>query len=121
MATWKPKLIPRKTLNGRRRTQTVDEFGLPVDDPVVAFTVENAGVQPVPGNQLDVFPEGYRDRRTYKVFTTTPVFTAKEATSGLADQIEAYPDVWCDVIKVEPWDYGLQSHYLAYVSEENER
>lgn len=120
MATWKPKLIPRKTLNGRRRTQTVDEFGLPTESETT-FTVENAGVQPVAGNQLDVLPEGYRDRKNHRVYTTTPVFTAKEATNGLADQIEAYPGVWCDVIKVEPWDYGLQSHYLAYVSEENER
>lgn len=121
MATWKPKLIPRKTLNGRRLTQSVDEFGLPTDSAPVTFDVENAGVQPVTGNQLDVLPEGYRDRKNYRVYTTTPVFTAEEASSNLADEIEAYPGVWCKVIKVEPWGYGLQSHYLAYVSEVNER
>lgn len=121
MATWGPTLIPRKTLNGRRRTQTVDEFGIASEDTEVTFTVENAGVQPTTGDQQSTLPEGYRDSKSYAVYTTTPVYTAEEATSNLADQIEVRDGIWCDVVKVDVWDYGLQSHYLAYVSERNER
>lgn len=121
MATWGPKLIPRKTLNGRRSTQTVDEFGLTTDSSPTSFTVDNAGVQPVPGDQLDVFPEGYRDRRKYKVYTTTPVFTVEEGSNKLPDQIEVETGIWCDVVRVESWGYGLQAHYLAFVAQENER
>jgi len=121
MATWQPKLIPRKTLGGRRQTQTVDEFGIPTTSAPVLFDIENAGVQPVSGHEMNTMPEGYRDRKMYKVFTTTPVFTAVEGSDNLADKIETVSGVWCDVVRVQAWSYGIQSHYEAYVAQENER
>lgn len=120
MASWGPKLIPRKTFNARRREEVTDEFGL-VDETYVSFTVDNAGAQPVTGYESSALPEGYRDKNVYKVFTTTYVRPSEEGTENYADQIEVEGGKWFTVIKVQNWSYGLQSHYLAYVVEENER
>lgn len=121
MGSWNPKLLKRKTFSGLRRTQVLDEFNLP-SETTVMFSIENANAQPVSGHHLDVMPDGYRDRRNYKVYTTTPLYSADEGSSQLSDKIEVLPGIWFDVIKVEAWQgYSVQSHYLAYVSEENER
>ena len=120
MALWNPKLIPRKTLNAMRRTQTLDSFNLPSTGSV-ALTLDNCGVHPVSGQEMQAMPSGYRDRKIYKVYTTTPVYPAEEGTDQYADLIEVKTGIWCSVIKVEEWEYGLQSHYLAYVAEDNER
>jgi hypothetical protein len=121
MGSWNPKLLPRRTFNGRRVSQTLDEFNIP-SEATVAFTVEQANAQPVTGHHLEVLPEGYRDRKVYKVYTTTPVYSAEEGTDQFSDEIEVLPGEWFKVIKVEAWQgYSLQSHYLAYMAEVNER
>jgi len=121
MGTWSPRLIPRKTLNAKRVTGGVDADGYPIDDVDVAFTVENASVQPVTGYSLQAVPEGYRDNRVVRVYTTTEVLIGDEGTDLKGDQIEFEPGRWGRVVKVEPWQVGVQSHYLAFVVEVNER
>lgn len=124
MGNWQPKLIPRKTLNGRRKTEIVDDYGWNTDEedvPSTTFTVENAGVHPVTGYELQALPEGYRDKKAFKVYTTTLLRTVNEGSTDLADEVEADPGIWCKVVKVEDWTYTVQSHYLAYVVEVNER
>jgi hypothetical protein len=117
--TWKPRLIPRKTLNALHVEQVEDEFNR-VTESTTEFTVENAGVHPVPGDKTNALPEGYRDRRAYQVFTTTPLTSANEGTATLHDKVEI-DGAWFKVIRVENWQTGLQDHYHAYVTEENER
>ncbi len=121
MGSWNPKLLPRRTFAGRRIAQVLDEFNIPSED-ITPFTVEQANAQPVTGHHLEVLPEGYRDKKVYKVYTTTLVKSVEEVTEDYADTIEVLPSEWFKVIKVEPWQgYGLQSHYLAYCVKENER
>ena len=85
------------------------------------FTIENASVQPVTGYSLQAVPEGYRDNRVVKIYTTTEVVIGEEGTTLKGDQIEFETGRWGRVIKVEPWQVGVQSHYLAFVVEVNER
>lgn len=121
MSIWSPQLIPRKTLNAKRLTGGVDPDGYPIDDVEAPFIVENASVQPVTGYALQAVPEGYRDNRVVKVYTTTEVLIADEGTTLKGDLVEFETGRWGRVIKVEPWNVGVQSHYLAFVVEVNER
>lgn len=118
--TWRPKLLPRKTLNAKHVEQVKDEFNR-VTTQETPFSVENASAHPISGDKAKALPEGYRDKKAFQVYTTTPVEPAREGTDILHDLIETRTGVWCKVVKVEEWTSGLQEHYLAYVTEENER
>ena len=119
---WSPRLIPRKTLNGIRRVQSIDQYGRVSDSlDETPFIIENAGVHPITGWELQTLPDGYRDKKAFKVYTTTELRSVMEGTNNLADLVEAQPGVFCTVIKVEDWNYNVQGHYLAYVVEVNER
>lgn len=121
MGPWAPRLIPRKIFNAKRLTGGVDSDGYPIDDVEVPFTVENASFHPVSGYALQAVPEGYRDSRVGKIYTTTETLIADEGTDLKGDLIEFETGKWARVIKVEPWNVGVQTHYLAYVVEVNER
>lgn len=121
MANFTPRLIPRKVLSGIRRVQVLGSHNIPEAPTETSFDVENSGVQPVSGWEANALPEGYRDRRIYKIYTTTPLLPAEEGTSSLGDLVEAETGVWCLVIRVQSWQYGVQSHYEAVVAEVNER
>lgn len=112
---WSPKSIPRTTFPARRYTQTLDEYNRP-SVSFVDFTVENAGApQPVIGEDQIVLPEGFRNRNTFRIFTTTVMRSVEEFTSNEADQVYIAP-FWYTVVKSHPWSYGLQSHYEIYVA-----
>lgn len=124
MGSFAPRLIPRKTLQGKRLTQMLDSHNLPLPPKEVEFTIENAGVQPVPGYEANALPSGWRDRKIFKLFTTTKVEPAEEGTDSSGDLVEVVVDgesLWCRVMRVKPWTYGIQSHYEAVLVHENER
>lgn len=120
MASWRPRLIPRKVLQGYRKTASVDEDGAPLPENEIPFEIENASYQPAKGNDLLAVPSGYRDTVIYRVFTTTPLKSVEEGSDGLADEIEILGKRY-KVIKLSNWDVGVQSHYEALVSQLNER
>lgn len=120
MTDWRPKLIPRKTLTGRRRTEVLDAYNIATITNV-AITVENAGVQPASGFTLQTLPSGYRDKEAFKLFTTTEILALQEGSDQYADQIELFTGRWFTAINVAPWDYGVQSHYEVLLVETNER
>lgn len=120
MASWRPRLIPRKEFNAERLQQSLDQYNLPTNTPT-AFIVENASAQPTSGESSEAGLKLYRDKVVYKIFTTTPLIAADEGTNILGDRIELYPNRWFKVIKVNNWDVGVQTHYEAMAVEENER
>lgn len=115
----KKKLIPRKVLNGRKYTQTFDSYNYPTET-FEAFKLTDCGVQPITGQTQELVPEGFRDKKLYKVFTETEVLPRTEG-SNIRYQVEVRTGLWCDVVDVQIWDYGIQSHYMAIVAEPNER
>lgn len=120
MPAWSPTLIPRKTFNGRRLTQTLDGYNLP-SQAESNFLIENASAQPTPGDDAFAGLELYRDKTLYKLFTTTPVFGPDEGTSNLGDLVEVETGRWFRVLRVRNWDVGVRTHYEAILVEENER
>lgn len=123
MGNLKSILIPRKTLNARRLTQTLDAYNRPTHTPA-NFTVENATIHPVSGWEANALPQGYRDRKLFKVFTTTKLIPAEEGSSNSGDLVEIAQDdltLWCRVVRCQSWQNGVQSHYEAFVVHENER
>lgn len=119
MTDWRPKLIPRKTLNGKRRTETLDAYNI-ATVVEATFTVENAGVQPATGSQMLTVPSGYRDKVAYALYTTTEILPLVEGSDQYADQVEVNGK-WFTAVRVAPWSYGIQSHYEVMLVEVNER
>lgn len=120
MSSWRPRLIPRKTYQARHKSVSLDAYNLPSDDSPTTFTVENASAQPMKTNERLALQEGYRDRVAYKLFTTTEILAAREGDTSLGDQV-CVDGFWCDVIKVDNWNVGVQTHFEAWLVEENER
>lgn len=117
MAIWRPTLIPRKTLQATRQTIVYDDYNRPTETEL-PFEAENAGVQPVSGNERKVLPEGLRDKISYRIFTSTPLEGLKEGTTNSGDRVMLYGD-WFRVVRVEIWDTGVQSHYNAVCVKED--
>ena len=123
-ARWKPRLIPKRTYQGSRRTQTI-ERGRVTGITSTSFTVEDASYHPIKGFEQNTLPSGYRDTEAYKIYSTTKMYPAIEGTDNLADQITLVRQdgstLLTEVVKVEDWHYNVQGHYLAYVVKVNER
>lgn len=119
MGSLKRTLIPRKTLNARQITQTLDVYNYP-SEVSVNITLDSCTAQPVNGYEQQTLPEGYRDKVVYRVFTSTEVLPRIEG-SDTSYQIEVRSGVWCDVISVKVWEVGVQSHYEVLAAEPNER
>lgn len=86
-----------------------------------AVIVITASVQPANGEDMLSVPEGRRNRKTYALFTSTPV----EVIHGLnnstnPDQVEIYGERY-EIIKVEVWQnnppvFGIVNHYKFIAS-----
>lgn len=114
MTLWKPSSIPRFTYQGRRYTQVLDEYNIPIAR-FTDFSISNAGApQPVIGETQIALPEGYRNRDIFKVFTTDDVRGLQEGSDKRADLILIAP-FWYTVVKVHPWTYGIRSHSVIYL------
>lgn len=80
-----------------------------------------ASVQPTSGEEMLSLPEGRRNRKTYSLFTSTPI----EVIHGLnnstnPDQIEIYGERY-EVIQVNVWQnnppiFGIVNHYKFFAS-----
>jgi hypothetical protein len=116
---WVRKFIPMIELEAKRVFQEEDEYHA-VTRKEFSFTVKDADVQPVKGNELLTLEEGYRVKSVFKVYTPTEVIAGKEGSINLPDKIK-YRDVWYSVFKVEPWLDGLDAHYCVYMVSENGR
>jgi hypothetical protein len=65
----------------------------------------NASFQPLRGREIEMLPEGDRDKRSGKVYTATELKSADRADELLADQIVFDGDTW-EVRSVEKHHFG---------------
>lgn len=115
-----PFEIFRKRLNLFRKSSGTYLNGIWIEgiETVIPIT---ASVQPTSGEELLSIPEGRRNRKTYSLFTSTPI----ELIHGLnnstnPDQIEIYGERY-EVIRVEVWQnnppiFGIVNHFKFYAS-----
>lgn len=91
---------------------------IPGSETLIVIT---ASIQPTTGEEMLSIPEGRRNRKTYSLFTSTPI----EVIHGLnnstnPDQIEIYGERY-EIVRVEVWQnnppvFGIVNHFKFYAS-----
>jgi hypothetical protein len=76
-------------------------------------------VQPYIGKDLSILEDGYNTRDIRTVFTETKCSVGKEGSDQLADEV-LIDETWFKVIKAQPWQTGIISHYALTVVELDE-
>jgi hypothetical protein len=79
-----------------------------------SFTSDiKCSIQPINGEDMKANPSLRDAEKTYRVYTSFELLTAQEA-KGQADSMIVFGETF-EVIKVEPWQNGIKSHYKAYI------
>lgn len=102
------------TLDGKRFAASVNVKGRWTDGAEAAFQF-TASVQPLKGNELLTLPEGLREKETYKLYTSTQLFTARENDDKKPDKVQIFGKTF-EIIKVEIWQNKVIPHYKAIAS-----
>ncbi len=102
------------TIDAKRFAASSNVKGRWTDGTETPFTFA-ASVQPLKGNELLTLPEGQREKESYKLYTSTQLFTANESEKKKPDKIQLF-DKTFEVIIVEPWQNSVIPHYKAIVS-----
>jgi hypothetical protein len=76
------------------------------------FTIK-ASVHPISIEEMHLFPEGFRDRMAYVLYTNTELKTSKPNNKN-PDVVVLNDDKY-QVIRVEKWDNTPLSHYRLTV------
>lgn len=107
----------RVPLNIYRQTlgSYVDGEWVPGIETVIPIT---ASIQPTTGEEMLSLPEGRRNRKTYALFTSTPVQLIVNLQNP--DQIDIYGERY-EIIRVEIWqnnpaNFAVVNHYKFYAS-----
>ena len=74
-----------------------------------------ASVQPLKGNELLTLPEGYREKETYRLYTSFQLLTADEKNKKIPDRVTIFGKKF-DIIKVDIWQNKVIPHYKAIAS-----
>lgn len=75
-----------------------------------------ASIQPTSGEEMLSLPEGRRNRKTYSLFTSTPIQVIVGGANP--DQITIYGERY-EVVRVEPWQnnpgvFKVVNHFKFY-------
>lgn len=115
-----PFEIFRKPINLYRKNPGTYVNGVWVEGTETIIPI-TASVQPTSGEELLSVPEGRRNRKTYALFTSTPI----EVIHGLnnstnPDQVEIYGERY-EVVNVDVWQnnppvFGIVNHYKFIAS-----
>lgn len=87
--------------------------GLWVEGTLTTSTI-TASIQPLSGEELMSLPEERRVKKTYKIFTSSQLFTVRDRNKN-PDRLIIFGDTY-EVYEVFPWLNNIISHYEAYVS-----
>ena len=77
------------------------------------FDIE-ASIQPVVGNELEVLPEGRRDRETFKLYTAMELLSVSLQDHRNPDRVNIFGSEY-EVFSVEPWRNNIRNHYKVIV------
>lgn len=83
-------------------------LGLWQDGQEIFFTIE-AIVQPMPGDATQILPEGYRDKSSYLIITSTELFCSEENINN-PDIVMLYNKKYL-ILKKKIFDITHLSHY----------
>ena len=111
--------IPKVTLQGRHPIQEVDSRDRPLPRTYSLFDALICTYQPYVGYDLKVLEDGFNTSNIYKVFTETKCVVGKEGTTELSDEL-SIDGKWFKVVKSQPWQVGVRSHYCLTVVEIDE-
>jgi len=104
-------VIPRKLLNVFSKTGgSYSAEGIYSENETQ--TTIYASVQPTTPDDLQILPEGRRQNKSYKLFTSSNL---KDLQSQNPDQLEIDGERF-EVIKVEKWSNNIINHYAAIVT-----
>lgn len=117
---FKPKLIPRLELKCKVITKATTGSGWPEDRVEDIPNLENCGVQPITGWQINALPEGLRNSAKYRLYTTSELSHYEEREGAPIMKVE-WDSKWWEVREVRKWNYGVQSHYEAILVEDKVR
>jgi hypothetical protein len=111
--------IPKVTLQGRHPVQEVDSRDRPLPRTYSLFDALVCTYQPYVGYDLKVLEDGFNTTSIYKVFTDTECVVGQEGTTELSDELNI-GSKWFKVVKSQPWQVGVRSHYCLTVVEIDE-
>lgn len=80
-----------------------------------------ASIQPTTGEEMLSLPEGRRNRKTYTLFTSTPIEVIHGLNDSInPDEVEIFGERY-EVVQVEVWQnnppvFGIVNHYKFYAS-----
>lgn len=97
--------LTRRTFAAGSRTA-----GRWVEGTATTTTIQGS-LQPLNGDELQSLPEGERQRKSRKVYTTTALYAGSVDAGRRADQVVDGSDTW-DVRSVSAW-YAVLGHYKA--------
>lgn len=115
-----PFEIFRKPLTLYRQNPAtyVNGVWVPAGETAIPIT---ASVQPTTGEEMLSLPEGRRNRKTYSLFSSTPIEVIHGVNnSANPDQIEIYGERY-EIVQVDVWQnnppvFGIVNHYKFYAS-----
>lgn len=96
-----------------KRFRSVSVSGGVVSNPQTSTFSIKASVQPVGGDVVSADPSLRIDAESYYVYTSTQLFTAKEA-EGNSDIVTVFGKDF-EVMQCENWQNGIISHYKAVI------
>lgn len=91
---------------------------VPAGETLIVIT---ASIQPTSGEEMLSIPEGRRNRKTYSLFTSTPIDVIHGVNNSTnPDQIEIFAERY-EIVRVEVWQnnppvFGIVNHYKFYAS-----
>ena len=77
-------------------------------------------VQPSNQNDMEMLPEGRRDRQAFTLYGRTELKMADDNAETNADRVEIYGDMF-EVTHVERWTNGIINHFKSIVVKEAEQ
>ena len=105
-------MIPRMLLTIRRTTGGEYVDGLWQPGTETEFTARYS-VQPTGKDDMEMLPEGRRERQAFTLFGDTPLRRADD--EGNADRVLIYGE-WYEVNAHQPWRNGLVPHERMVVT-----
>ncbi|MCK4521419.1 MAG: hypothetical protein KAU20_02510 [Nanoarchaeota archaeon] len=111
-------MIPRQTLTVKRVAAGSYVLGIYQEGAESEFTIR-ASVQPLKANEMELLPDERRQSEAYRLYTDTPLQTAKEGKKGSpetvnADKVIIYGDTF-EVYSVGTWQNQIINHYKIIV------
>lgn len=90
---------------------TIWTKGIPSDAALLPDIPIKCSVQPLNPREMEMQPEGRRNKEVFKLFTSVELFTVEDRNP---DKIVVFGDTY-EVVSVERWKNSIIPHYKAVI------